>query len=70
LTEDCFVLGDFNFGDSEDGEEYAFAEGYRDSWKELRNHEPGFTFDGKMNALAKITGPSSTPRRLDRIILS
>jgi len=69
-TEDCLVLGDFNFGDSEDGDEFALGDEYRDCWKDLRPNEAGFTFDGKTNRLASITGPASTSRRLDRIILN
>jgi poly(A) polymerase len=67
---DCVMIGDFNFGDGEDGEEYALRNDFLDSWKVLHPGDDGFTFDPATNPLAKINTPSGASRRLDRVLIS
>ena len=66
---DCIMLGDFNIGDGDSGEEYAFRSDFTDSWRELHPNSPGYTFDPEVNTLAKITTEMGLRRRLDRILL-
>ena len=49
---DAFIIGDFNFGDGEFGEEQILRSDYDDVWPTLHPHDDGFTYDPKLNGLA------------------
>jgi hypothetical protein len=70
---DALVVGDFNFGDMEDGEELALSHtawAWKDAWRVVRPRDAGFTFDPEVNALARVTNPTSRRRRLDRVLVA
>eukprot|EP01124_Arcella_intermedia_P034169 TRINITY_DN8421_c0_g1_i2.p1 TRINITY_DN8421_c0_g1~~TRINITY_DN8421_c0_g1_i2.p1 ORF type:complete len:825 (-),score=204.08 TRINITY_DN8421_c0_g1_i2:500-2974(-) len=66
---DAFVVGDFNFGDHEEGEDLIVRPEFLDVWKHLHPSEGGFTFDPNLNPLAKINSRKNVGRRLDRIFV-
>jgi poly(A) polymerase Pap1/endonuclease/exonuclease/phosphatase family metal-dependent hydrolase/2'-5' RNA ligase/uncharacterized protein (UPF0248 family) len=68
-TEDHLIMGDFNYGDGEDGVEYAENDAFADVWPMLKPHDPGYTFDPHINTVAKITNLTNRRRRLDRILV-
>lgn len=70
-AEHGVLLGDFNFGDGEQPESDALPATYLDLWKALRKDEPGYTFDLKLNPMAKAGAlPREQSRRIDRILVS
>jgi len=54
---DCILLGDFNFGDTE--ENNLIREDFRDAWLELRPFDVGYTVDPLMNTISKVNKESS-----------
>ncbi len=66
---DRIMMGDFNFGDDEPGEEYALNQDYVDSWKILKPSDPGYTFDSEQNHLAALGSDATKRRRLDRVLV-
>jgi endonuclease/exonuclease/phosphatase family metal-dependent hydrolase len=64
-ASNALLLGDFNFGD-DDSEQSALNSSYKDVWRQLKPHDPGYTYNGVTNPLAYDRVP---PMRLDRILI-
>jgi poly(A) polymerase len=62
---DAFLIGDYNFGDSE--ENNLLRADLRDSWSILHPSDPGFTVDPSQNGMAEVT--STNRRRYDRVLI-
>jgi endonuclease/exonuclease/phosphatase family metal-dependent hydrolase len=65
------IVGDFNFGDTDEEQRLPPLAGWRDAWLTLRPDDPGLTYDMERNPLARAQAFAAEPsRRLDRILLS
>jgi len=57
LPVDTVIIGDFNFGDGDEGEEFLLrSDQYVDVWPALRPSEAGYTFDPETNCIAAVSG--------------
>lgn len=65
---DAVVCGDFNLDDEAEVRPLS-ADGFVDAWPALRPGEPGFTFDPRENALARIMSSSQRQQRIDRVFM-
>lgn len=66
---DAIVLGDFNFGDSEQPDTDAISPDFQDPWLLLHPNAPGYTWDRSLNPKARRDSfPREKSRRLDRIL--
>jgi endonuclease/exonuclease/phosphatase family metal-dependent hydrolase len=66
----CILMGDFNFkGDNQENiDQFNALPGWTDVWVKLMGlHNPGYTFDTKINCMTKCERPNQS--RYDRIIL-
>jgi len=69
-SENSIVMGDFNFGDSEEPDSSHIDKNYKDIWLILHPDEQGFTWDIKQSLMAKIRSfKNEKSRRLDRIFI-
>ncbi|MFN8395036.1 MAG: RNA repair domain-containing protein [Bacteroidia bacterium] len=66
IEETILIQGDFNFGDEHLSP--SLAE-FTDCWKQLNPSDPGITYHGTTNPIAKLINPTARDRRLDRILV-
>lgn len=64
--ETILIQGDFNFGDEHSSP--SLTE-FVDFWPQLHPGDPGITYDGSGNALARLVNPQARSRRLDKVLV-